>query len=398
MHEKENPTASEDIAFKVIAEQTVTLSDEISMFKKETRQAFVELTKLFRRSIRDLKTDNDVKCSTLNKSVIKLVNKVESIDTKLDVSKKKHSKNKLRTHDERIKIQQTTSSPKTASSITPEFTPVESVTSLSSNNDHPSQPVKDQKQATTSFLSKPKVLFVSDTVTSLTNLRLTEEGSNTRIRTARSLDSKVLDVNSVSSTSFNILNHNLSFPGKEEYEYLVLSASSKLISQADSSGISAESKVSSSMGSIVKTAETSLKQHKNLKKVIIMEHIPRFDSERRSYLAKLANKSLLSHVKNSPLSRQIVIGRHRLNSYGIGKTHMMRYGDPMTGRFDGIHFFGPSGSSDLTNNMIAILRSALQGDDTAWSIPKKTSVNPLLNDSPVTPVKNRFEILSNQGN
>ena len=129
-----------------------------------------------------------------------------------------------------------------------------------------------------------------------------------------------------------------------------------------------------------------------------MEHIPRFDGKRKTYLANLANKSLQNHVNNSPLRNQIIIGKHCLSSYGVGNTHSKRYVNPFTGKYDGIHFFGPSGTADLTSNMIHVLKEGLDGcDKTAWNSQRRPGSSRSIAAPISTPVSNRFEVLA-QGN
>ena len=54
---------------------------------------------------------------------------------------------------------------------------------------------------------------------------------------------------------------------------------------------------------------------------------------------------------------KIVIGSHTLDSYGVGKTFENRYIDMNSGRFDGIHLFGPTGQMDFTKSIIKIIHT-----------------------------------------
>ena len=113
-----------------------------------------------------------------------------------------------------------------------------------------------------------------------------------------------------------------------------------------------------------------------------MEHIPRFDSKRNAYLSKLANSSLLHCVKNSPLSKQIIIGRHQLESFGVGKTYQRRYGNILSGKHNGIHLSGPSGCHDLAENMINILKDSLGTKSHEWITQKRASYVPTVPSHP----------------
>ena len=75
-------------------------------------------------------------------------------------------------------------------------------------------------------------------------------------------------------------------------------------------------------------AEVSLEQNKSLRKVVIMEHLPRFDNldvdptSLKPNLVKLANATLSQLWLNSPIKHKISIGYHSLNSSGVGAAHV----------------------------------------------------------------------------
>ena len=151
------------------------------------------------------------------------------------------------------------------------------------------------------------------------------------------------------------MKHNLSNPGREAYEFLVISAPSYDISSTKT--------VNTSCQNLIKIAEDTLSSNNNLKKVIVMEHLPRFDNKLNSNLAKLANTTLSKLWEDSCFKDKIVIGKHLLIDYGVGKTHNSRYGNLETGKYDGIHLYGPSGAWEYTKNLNNILSSAIQRND-----------------------------------
>ena len=112
-------------------------------------------------------------------------------------------------------------------------------------------------------------------------------------------------------------------------------------------------------------AETSLRNNTKLVKVVLMEHHPRFDTTHtdptslKPTLARLANFTLNQLWLNSPLKHKIVIGRHSLESSGLGMAHLQRYQDQNTGRYDGVHLYGKTGRSDYTNSLKTIFLVAL---------------------------------------
>ena len=144
-----------------------------------------------------------------------------------------------------------------------------------------------------------------------------------------------------------------------------------------------------------------LREFQSLKKVIIMEHIPSFDTKRNTYLSQLANSYLNSCVKNSPLSQNIIVGNHCLDSFGAGKTHQRRYVNSVSGLYDGVLLQGPNGCQDLTMNMINILNKGLQNVvNVSRNVQKRSITSSVLDVEKVQsiPISNRFEVLSTQGN
>ena len=93
--------------------------------------------------------------------------------------------------------------------------------------------------------------------------------------------------------------------------------------------------------------------------MILIGHPPRYDHKRRVDLAILANTILQHLCSLSPLKGKVCFGLHDLFSYGIGHTHMKRFRDIVTGDYDGIHMWGPTGRKDYTNSFIKILYKSI---------------------------------------
>ena len=127
----------------------------------------------------------------------------------------------------------------------------------------------------------------------------------------------------------------------------------------------AEQKVIESSKNMMNIAQKALSQNKSLTKVIIMEHPPRFDGKVNPQLAKLANSTLDQLWVLSPLKGRIVIGRHSLESSGVGNIHLARYKDHNTGRYDGVHFYGFRSVRDYTDSVKTILMLALSDEQVA---------------------------------
>ena len=191
------------------------------------------------------------------------------------------------------------------------------------------------------------------------------------------------------------VNSGLNFPGREPYEILTISAPSEDISNLklkDCNRTDIQSKVDESCRKLVNVAREALQKHNNLKKVILLEHPPRFDDKLKSEMAIFANKTLCKLIDDSK-SDQIELGKHTLQCYGIGKTFEARYRNSITKQLDGLHFFGPLGSKVLSESLIEILVTSSQKSVTM--APSTPQADTLL--LPNIQVSNRFEVLD-QGN
>ena len=152
--------------------------------------------------------------------------------------------------------------------------------------------------------------------------------------------------------------------------------------------------------SMIDIAENAVKYKHNLQKVVLLEHHPRFDCQTKSELAKVANSTMHQLLSKSACKQKIEIRRHSLESFGIGHTHNARYSERYTGRYDGLHLFGPTGARDYTNSLVNIFKlckpkpksNCESGDSAQGHVPVIT----IGSHSPI-PTKNRFEVLS-QGN
>ena len=133
-----------------------------------------------------------------------------------------------------------------------------------------------------------------------------------------------------------------------------------------------------------------------MKKVVIMEQIPRYDpsnidpfSEKAS-LSSLFNETLPNlWIKSSHKSR-IFIGSHNLECNGL--TRHQTYGYPGSTFYDGIHLNGSGGRKAYTESVLNILNNA---QITSCFLSKPRVPQP----SFTLPIANRFSVLSSdQGN
>ena len=223
------------------------------------------------------------------------------------------------------------------------------------------------------FLSKPKILYIADSVGHTAAMSEVERTQNCRVRTARAYGSvpdtnaRWPDCNFTDVARYELENH-----GREHIDVMILSAPTSDITNLDTSQLrpndntdALQQQVILSSQNMMHLAETSLRNNTKLVKVVLMEHHPRFDTTHtdptslKPTLARLANFTLNQLWLNSPLKHKIVIGRHSLESSGLGMAHLQRYQDQNTGRYDGVHLYGKTGRSDYTNSLKTIFLVAL---------------------------------------
>ena len=107
---------------------------------------------------------------------------------------------------------------------------------------------------------------------------------------------------------------------------------------------------------MVKIAIEALKEHPNLKKVVVMESAPRFDKWKETN--EYANEELHEALKNErdEVRQKVFIGRQTLDcDPGL---RLSRYGDPARCQVDGIHLKGSSGMIAMTRSIAGIFAGA----------------------------------------
>ena len=198
----------------------------------------------------------------------------------------------------------------------------------------------------------PRVLYVADDIGHDVNLDTVEKSQKCRISSAHAYTSVYAPTRFPAKNFHDVVYSNLK--RRDNYEVLVMSAPTEDITNSVS-----RAEVIDSCKNMIHIAEKSLKENKHLKKVVIMEHHPRFDSKHYEKQVIVANETIEKLVSRSTLKDRIMIGRHSLFSYGIGKTHMKRYQNQTTGRYDGLHLFGPTGIEEYTQSVESIFFLAL---------------------------------------
>ena len=215
-----------------------------------------------------------------------------------------------------------------------------------------------------------------------------------------------------------VVNYCLENPGRENVDILVTVDITNLDStkQQTTENIKfLQGCVKKSSQNMFRLAEKSLRNNPGLSKVIIMEHPPRFDAPNvdpysvKPDLAKLANVTLGQLWSKSSLKDRIIIGRHSLESSGVGTAHFSRYQNSVTGRYDGVHLYGQTGCTDYTNSVKTMLMTAQPKPNQSNTGPRVGTAQSKNHTNcaqakfqrkqyhPSVQVHNRFNVL-NQGN
>ena len=220
---------------------------------------------------------------------------------------------------------------------------------------------------------QPKILFIGDSISSHANIEMIAEATESKIVTTKAY-SAVYDKES------NIAKEAAYFPKtnftdvvpaevvKDDFEHLILQAGSVDISNLKTSQ-NAEihmeyfrQQAVISAQNIFNAGINALVQQPSLKKVVIFKQIPRYDPtyldplQLKQALSQLFNRTLTELWINSPYKERIHIGSHNMECSGSILTS--RYKDIETGKFDGVHLFGSSGSKFYTLSILNILQSA----------------------------------------
>ena len=114
---------------------------------------------------------------------------------------------------------------------------------------------------------------------------------------------------------------------------------------------------------MMKVAEDALATHENIKKVIIMNHAPRYDTVDVDPIANFANSYMLKLWLDSHMKEKIIIGSHNLEC--PEKQRKKRYTDDRTKRYDGVHLYGRAGKAAYTESVLNIMLGSIQLEEQA---------------------------------
>ena len=411
--EFEREQSDSDIILKLVADQNAEIINKIN----DLGGAFEKLVDI----VNTVKTESDDKCQILADGIMKINTKLSKFKVKRETPKPDDKVKDSNPVEEKKMPTPKSYAAVTASSLPPpvKISAPPPKTTLTTTRD--SLPMTRPKQ-NYNYLSKPKLLYVGDSLGHSASLRKIEEFQNCRIQSARAYSSVYdKDARWPEQNFSDVVKHALQKSERDCPDILLMSAPTVDISNLNTQNLSPsqhtetfKEKAIKSSQNMFAIAERALETSPNLSKVIIMEHPPRFDTpymdptSLKPNLARLANATLGGMWINSPLKDRIVIGQHSLESSGSGAAHFERY-QGRGGKYDGVHLYGKTGSRDYTNSVMTILSMAVPrypgpeygtarpDVDDHSSCPQAQYQRRMKNSQYLVETRNRFDLL-NQGN
>jgi hypothetical protein len=155
--------------------------------------------------------------------------------------------------------------------------------------------------------------------------------------------------------------------------------------------------VKQSACNMVKIMDRARAEHPSLRKVVILDQLPRSDTEELCNLSKLYNATLREQVAAAPDSShcQMQVASHDSLHATSQDMRSDLFGSPSARGTDGIHFRGKKGSKLHTSSIISALKTAGLGDwRSAQSCPRDGSQQEGRTFSQAVRTSNRYEVLN----
>ena len=259
----------------------------------------------------------------------------------------------------------------------------------------PASPSNPSPKASSSSSSGPRastpkpqsqLLFIGDSITNALDTKVIAQAADAKITKVKAYSAVHDDVSNTAKQAAKIPHQNVTNVcekelAKNEFDGLILQAGSVDISNLNTRNNATEhfeyfsQETTKSAENVFQVAESSLKNHPNLKKVVIMKQIPRYDTEQidplqiKPALSEVYNNKLSDLWLHSTMKEKIFVGSHDRIAC-TGGIREARYRCTQSGRFDGVHLYGPSGMKTYTNSVLEILRNASLIPNDSLSCPQ----------------------------
>ena len=221
--------------------------------------------------------------------------------------------------------------------------------------------------------STPKILFIGDSIIGHADLDVIADATKSKIVTAKAYTAIHDDiVNEVKDPAYfpekNFLHVVPEQVAKDNLEYLVIQTGSVDITNMKTNKnpekyleyFKQETVIAAQ--NVFNSGLIALEHQPSLKSVVFLKQTPRYDPvdvdplSIKAGLAHLFNNTLMNLWMNSSMREKIVVGTHNIDCSGA--IQAARYRHTQTGRFDGVHLYGSSGSKAYTLSLVNILKAA----------------------------------------
>ena len=220
---------------------------------------------------------------------------------------------------------------------------------------------------------KEKILFVGDSILHNAKFRVLEKATKKTIHTVKAYAADYDTKTRRPNKNFKYVARNTA--RKRDFDYVVLQSPSVHITNLDTSdgseeGIKKMKEVAKeSTETMVKVAEDMIKSNKSIKKVILLDCIPRLDQRNndphalKPEMAKFSNNLNRECIAKSTLKNKMIAGAHTI------VTNDLNYGKLDTKAFDGVHMHGVEGNAMFTKSILNILGNHMA----TFHIPRVTT-------------------------
>jgi hypothetical protein len=221
--------------------------------------------------------------------------------------------------------------------------------------------------------AQPELMFIGDSISNSLDTKILAKASDSRITKVKAYSSVREDISNIAKQAAKYPHLNFTDVAgaelsKQQYDIMVLQAGS-----VDITNLNARDNVTEhfeyfngetvrSARNLFSVAENSLKTHPSLQQVVIMKHIPRYDTMQadplqiKAALSQIFNTVLADLWIKSPHKNKIFVGSHNIEC--IGAIREARYKCTKSRKFDGVHLYGSTGMKAYTNSVMQILKCA----------------------------------------
>ena len=143
---------------------------------------------------------------------------------------------------------------------------------------------------------------------------------------------------------------------------------------------------------MVKIAEETIDNYKDIEKLLIIQRPPRVDEMEE--FSQLSNEILKDQINKSKHSDKILYGQHDYLVKMDERDSFRLYGSPRSPGYDGIHMRGTEGSQLFMTSILNIFKEAKLGRYSDWKQTNKKFASPPVSMESSVPTLNRFDPLN----